>query len=186
MEQLQQDAQPLMQVTAVISRSDLLAFKLYSLPRVKSNWVCWAGMTLLAFSMFIAADYFLATDGAGDPAHITGLAAISFLLSTAGMVAGVVVNLVLSLLYASEKSGHLGARVFSLRKEGFHERTAVNEGLHRWQGIYSIEESRSYLYVGINWYSFHIVPVRAFASRGEFEKFTALARELWAAGLRSS
>jgi hypothetical protein len=82
---------------------------------------------------------------------------------------------------ATDRNGQLGTHVFNLRKDGLHEQTRFNEALHRWQGISSIIVLRHYLYIRINWYLFHIVPARAFASRADFDRFSMLARELWSA-----
>jgi hypothetical protein len=169
-----------MQVSTDIRRWDLLVFNLYMLPRIKHNWIVCAAFLLLTFCVLLIADHLT-----GNASNIPALVVISVLFTTVGLTVATLFCLAIGLLLAGEKSGNLGSHVISLRKDGLHESTAVNEGLHRWKGISSLLKSKDYLYVGINWYMFHIIPARAFASRGEFERFTTLTRELRAAAQES-
>ena len=125
-------------------------------------------------------------DSPRDALDIAAAAVASVFIATVAVAASFLFGLAFALFIASERGGILGARVFTLRKDGFHEQTPVNEGLHRWQGISSVLVTKHYLYVGINWPLFHVVPARAFKSRSEFEKFSALARELRSAGVKSA
>ena len=175
-----QEAQAIMQVSADIRRSDLFFFSLYMLPRLKVYWIIWVGAMILYFCVLLLGD------SPKDALDIAAVALASVFVATAAVAASFLLGLAYALLNANERSGNLGARVFTLRKDGFHEQTPVNKGLHRWQAISSVLVSKHYLYVGINWPLFHIVPARACKSRGEFEKFSELARELSTAGVKSA
>jgi hypothetical protein len=170
------EAQPVMQVTADITRSDLLAFNLYMIPRLRANWITWAVFVVLGIGMSLVLN-----GGVAKTADAVAGLVISLAAATGAMAVCLLFSVSCALLLASEKAGNLGRHVFTLREDGFHERTPINEGLHRWHGVSSVLASRDYLYIGISWYLFHVVPARAFASRPDFERYTALARERWAA-----
>ena len=48
-----QKAEPIMQVSADISRPDLFFFHLYMLPRLKVYWIIWVGATILCFCVLL-------------------------------------------------------------------------------------------------------------------------------------
>jgi hypothetical protein len=159
----EQEAQPIMQVSADIRRGDLAVFNLYMFSRMKAYWVFFVVVSAFAF--------FGAVDGAGD-------AAVFF----AGMV---LTGLAYQLFKASDKNGQLGTHVFTLRKDGLHQQTPFDETLNRWRGIYSIIVWKHALYIRINWYLVHIIPARAFTSRADFDRFSSLALELWTDATKS-
>lgn len=164
-----------MQVSADISRWDLLIFNLYMLPRIRMWWILLAAVTAMNFYPILTnADW-------SDVSFIAFAALYSAFL--AAIVIAVMFSLLLAyaLFNATDRNGQLGTHVFTLRKDDLHEQTQFNEALHRWQGVSSIIVLKHCLYFRLSWYLFHIVPVRAFTSHADFERFSMLARELWSA-----
>lgn len=88
-----------------------------------------------------------------------------------GLLAGFTFSLIAILFVVSEKTGGLGKYIFIIAEQGFHEKTEANETTQKWQGILSIIKSKSYIFIRINSYLFHVIPKRSFANEGEFEKF---------------
>ena len=173
----QREAQAIMEVSADIRRSDLVFFNLYILPRMKA---CWAMFVILTITLL----YTFLTSADRVDVRFVGVSVIfSVLLAALAVAVLFLLGLIFSLSTVTEKSGVLGAHVFTLRKDGFYEQTHVNESLHRWRQVHSIVASKHYLFIGINWYIFHVIPARAFASRSEFETFSKLALELRNAAL---
>jgi hypothetical protein len=171
----QQDAQPIMQVSADISRWDLLIFNFYMLPRIKMWWWGLAGLTAMnLYPVLTNADW-------SDVSVIAFAAVYSVFLAGIVIVAGFSLLLAYALFNATDRNGQLGIHVFTLRKDGLHEQTRFNEALHRWPGVYSITVLKHWLYIRLSLYSYHIVPARAFTSHASFERFSVLAREFWSA-----
>jgi hypothetical protein len=171
----EQDAQPIMQVSADISRWDLLIFNFYMLPRIRMWWWGLAGLTAMnLYPVLTNADW-------SDVSFIAFAAVYSVFLAAIVIVAGFSLLLAYALFNATDRNGQLGIHVFTLRKDGLHEQTRFKEALHRWQGVYSITVLRHWLYIRLSLYSYHVVPVRAFTSHADFERFSMLAREFWSA-----
>jgi hypothetical protein len=78
----------------------------------------------------------------------------------------------------TEGSGVLGYHSITISTEGIRESTAVNEGLHRWEGVTDCSEDRDLLYLVIGRSLVHAIPKRAFDTAGEAMAFLDLAREL--------
>jgi hypothetical protein len=171
----EQEAQPAMQVSADISRWDLVVFRLYMLPRMTANWIFFGVITALYFFLFFA---FGDRNDIGYLAY--GVIYCAFFAAVA-IAFTFLLSLTLTLFRASAKNGDLGMHVFSLRGDGLHQQSAVDETLNRWQGIYSVIVWKHGLYVRINWYLCHVIPARAFTSRADFENFSTRALELWRA-----
>jgi hypothetical protein len=171
----EQDVKPIMQVSADIRRWDLLVFNLYMLPRIRMWWWGLAAATALNFyPALMNADW-------------SDVSGIAFAAVQSAFLAGIVIAIMFSLLLAyalfnaTDRNGQLGIHIFTLRKDGLHEQTRLNEALHRWQGVSSIAVLKHCLYIRLSWYLFHIIPARAFASRADFDRFSVLTRELWSA-----
>src|SRR5690606_25063181 len=73
-------------------------------------------------------------------------------------------------------NGVLGEHTITLSPEGVLERTAVNEGLHKWSGIHAIVDDKEHLYLMIGEQMSHIIPKRAFASESEALAFADAAK----------
>jgi hypothetical protein len=164
-----------MQVSADISRWDLLIFNFYMLPRIRMWWWGLAALTAMnLYPVLTNADW-------GNVSVIAFAAVYSVFLAAIVIVAGFSLLLAYALFNATDRNGQLGTHIFTLRKDGLLEQTRFNEALHRWQGVSSIVVLKHCLYIRLNWYLFHIVPARAFTSRTDFDRFSSLARELWSA-----
>jgi YcxB-like protein len=171
----EQDARPIMQVSADISRWDLLIFNLYMLPRIRMWWWGLAAVTAMnLYPVLTNADW-------SDVSFIAFAAVYSVFLGAIVIVVMFSLLLAYALFNATDRNGQLGIHVFTLRKDGLREQTRVNEALHQWEGVSSIIVSKHYVYIRLNWYLSHIVPAGAFTSRADFDRFSMLARELWSA-----
>jgi hypothetical protein len=169
----EQNAQPVMQVSADIRRWDLLIFNFYMLPRIGMWWWGLAGLTAInLYPVLMNADW-------SDVSVIVFAAVYSVFLSAIIIAAPFSLLLAYALFSATDRNGQLGIHVFTLRKDGLHEQTRFNESLHRWQGIYSITALKHWLYIRLSVYQYHIIPARAFTSHANFEGFSMLAREFW-------
>ena len=72
---------------------------------------------------------------------------------------------------SNSKSGVLGKHEYVITDEGLSERTKSNESLIKWSGIDEVKINKSYIFVRINQYLFHMVPRRSFSSLAKFEEF---------------
>jgi YcxB-like protein len=171
----EEDAQPIMKVSADIRRWDLIVFNLYMVPRIRMWWVGLAVVTAVNFYPVLTnADW-------SDASFIVLEAVYSAFLAAIVIAAMFSLLLAYAVFNATDRNGQLGTHVFNLRKDGLHEQTRFNEALHRWQGVYSITVLKHWLYIRLSLYSNHIVPASAFTSHADFERFSMLAREFWSA-----
>jgi hypothetical protein len=103
----------------------------------------------------------------------------SFAGGVSGVLAGLIFALVWQLLFLSEGNGVLGQHEYELQDEGLFERTAINEGLSRWEGVRDVRVAGPYLVVRISDILFHVIPARSFASREKFGEFANGAISCW-------
>ncbi|MBJ9993632.1 YcxB family protein [Paenibacillus sp. S28] len=105
---------------------------------------------------------------------------------TAGIILGLGVHVysykrfkrrVLSLL--DDKPGLLGEHTITLADEGIIENTSVNESIHKWPGIRSIEHNDEYIFIFLNQTMAHIIPKRAFESSETAAVFLKEAQSKW-------
>jgi hypothetical protein len=106
-----------------------------------------------------------------------GFALIGFMFS-------VTLSLLFSLFSSPFHRGVLGLHEFEICKDGFLEKTNINEDKIRWKGINDIRISRSSILLIKNNYFFYIIPKRGFSSEQEFTEFANKARTAWSAAQR--
>jgi len=163
-----------MQIVTNLRRSDLVLLSLYMLPSFWANWVLF-GIVVLAF---LTIDIAFAQ-------HLTSLAvaqalAVGLVAGVLGMAIAFLVCLALMLVNLKQGGGVLGQHTYTLREEGLHEETAVNQSLQKWSGIQSIIRRGGYVMFRLTpSYLFHIIPRRSFSSDQEFEEFWSKANSLW-------
>lgn len=163
-----------MKVKTTISRWDLLRFNFYLAPRLKANWIAVAVMASLGFI------YLSLTSPDPFAAGVLARNLFSGLVGgIGGLLAGTAVCLVFLLLTASSKSGVLGEHEFEITPDGLLERTAANEGLNKWGGIFSVAKSPMQIYVRINSYLCHVIPRHGFSSDTEYEQFYRELHDRW-------
>lgn len=161
-----------MEVTAVITKKDLLALNLYLLPRLKGNWIFFVLLALGVWS-------FLLLEREPDNSRDVGLTIFAALVSAlVGTIACAVVNMITMLLTLGKDSGVLGTHHYCLSDSGFHDRTESNESMQKWRAIQSITRTPQYVLLRISAYLFYIVPSRAFHTPEEFDAFYKRAIEL--------
>lgn len=79
----------------------------------------------------------------------------------------------------SGKPGLLGEHTVTIGVEGVRERTAVNEGVHSWNGIHRIVDDKEHIYLFIDTHMAHIIPKGAFATESEARAFVDAATTYW-------
>lgn len=72
-----------------------------------------------------------------------------------------------------------GERTTRIGPDGVFGRFAHSETLSYWEGIRDLAESDGYFFLFTSGSNAHIVPKRAFASRGDIEQFREAARTYW-------
>jgi hypothetical protein len=79
---------------------------------------------------------------------------------------------------SEEKPGRglLGTHTLVLDSEGVLEKTNVNEQKTLWSGIDRIEEDTDYAFIYVTTASAHVIPLRAFSTRGDARDFIDFAR----------
>ncbi len=80
-------------------------------------------------------------------------------------------------LYSEGKNRDvIGNHIFAIDKDGVTEISDVAESHIAWSGIERIEENDEYVFLYTGSLSAHIIPKRAFLSKGEESEFIQLAR----------
>lgn len=165
-----------MEIETDITRADLIKLNLFLLPREKSNRVT---VAVLAAGIFI---YLLISKQPNSLSSLGVAAGAAIGGGVAGLLAGFLISLLFITLTSNMKNGVLGRHTYRLTEEGLHESTAANEGLQKWHGIQTVGKSKSFIFLRINGYLFHLIPRRAFGTAQEFESFWAKARDYWKKG----
>jgi len=161
------------QVTTNIVRLDMIRLSLMMLFRTRANWIFVAILALVLFVLLVVNK---------QPSNLTGylsVLGISVFGGVAGLISGLICQLVLIWFTVGKKSGVLGIHTYTLTDRGLNERTEANEGTQLWQGIQSIKRNSDYMLLQVNSYLFHIVPRRSFGSLDEYEAFWNEANRLW-------
>ena len=156
-----------------ITRLDLVRLNLWALFRLRAN---------LIFLAVVAVGVFVYLTVSRTPATPTAWAIVVFSSlagALVGLLAGFVVSLVCILLSSSQKAGVLGKHIYTVTEQGLHEKTEANETTQKWSGIQSLHKSRSYLFIRVNSFLFHLIPKRALSSEEEFEEFWSKADAYW-------
>jgi hypothetical protein len=151
-----------------VSRRDLVKFSLALAPRLTSNWILWA-VLWAGVAGYWAYDHGLPRSGL----DWTFLIVLPIVAATIGMFAALFVSLVGVLSASRESNGVLGEHVYTLKDDGFHETTRVNESLARWEGIREVRRTSAYILVQIAPGIGHVLPRRDFASETAFDEFWA-------------
>jgi hypothetical protein len=164
-----------MEITTTIERSDLIRLALLMLFRAKANWIFVGVLSLVLFAL-------LALEKRPSTFYaISVLVGIAFLGGVAGLIAGMICQLIVTFLTIDKKGGVLGAHTYGLTERGLQERTDWNEGIQLWQGIQSIRRVGNYVIFQVNSYQYHIIAKRAFGSASQFDAFWIEANRLWKA-----
>jgi YcxB-like protein len=90
-----------------------------------------------------------------------------------GGVAAFVVSCSISLLWilknSTDEAGVTGEHLFEITDDGFRDKTAQNDTLQAWKGMWKPLRSRHLILVRINAYLFHVLPRRGFTDATEYE-----------------
>jgi hypothetical protein len=98
--------------------------------------------------------------------------AISMILgATGGLLAGFLISVLFIALSSRKSNGVLGEHIYTLQDDGLHERTDVNESLAKWAGITDIRRTRSFIFVQIAPWLYHIFPRRDFENPAAYDQF---------------
>ena len=163
-----------MKVSIKLTRSDLLRFNIWVIPRMSLTHRAYLAVVAFSFANLIYSRGF--PDSLLDWLIITVASVFSGFFA---LLAGVVVALIYILAVANESEGILGVHDYEISAGGLSERTNVNEGITRWSGIRRLWSSSSFIAFQINSYSFHVTPVRFFESTHAYDTFRTRSRELW-------
>lgn len=121
-----------MKVVTDIERLDLVKFNLSAVPRMSSTYKSIIFIALLVFA-------FLSWKKGFPSTSIEWL--VSITASLIGGVTATIVSVVFSmlsiLLMSTSNNGTLGVHEYSISAEGLYEKTEANEGLSKWEGVYS-------------------------------------------------
>nr|WP_319393340.1 YcxB family protein [uncultured Desulfobacter sp.] len=96
-----------------------------------------------------------------------------------GMVGDSIFSIIRVLISANIKSGILGEHYYELLEDGILEKTQVNEGISKWEGVLEIVERGDYLIIKVSSYHFHVIPKRSFPDESEYKSFKHMACSLW-------
>ena len=162
-----------MEVTALITRLDLVRFNLWALFRLRANLVF---MAVLVVGIFV----YIAISKAPASPNSWAIAVVASLAGgVGGLLGGFVISLACILITSSEKAGVLGKHIYTISEQGFHEQTLSNETTQKWSGVQALNKSGQYILVRINSYLFHIIPKRAFSREEDFEDFWKRTNKYW-------
>jgi hypothetical protein len=159
-----------MDVSANITRRDLLAVSFKLLFRVRANLYF---MFVLGCGFFA---YMWFDEGFASTDDVLIAAVSSIVGAVSGLLAGFLVCVVCMLLTASKQGGVLGMHRFSISAAGLREVTEVNDSHNAWSGVRVIVTLRSHIAILMKSHAAHIVPRRAFASHADYEAFLEQAR----------
>jgi len=163
-----------MKVKTHITRSDLLRFNYKLLFKLKSTYRTLIFLWLSSFVFFVYLN--------GMPTSIINwLATIvgAFGGAIIAMLFGFIINMLNIILSSTISTGSIGEHEYELRDEGLYEKTNVNEGLTKWEGIEDIIIIDYFILFKISKYLYHIIPKRSFASKKEFDSFAVIATKKW-------
>ena len=165
-----------MKVNAKLQLWDLTLFNLFLTPKLRSTYVVFFLLTIIV-SVFVVRRHGL-PDNALDWIKV-GIASVGGAFG--GIIVFLLFGLVLVLFSSAKAKGILGEHQYELTKDGFVEKTKVNESINRWNGIQSIRVVGPYLCVQISNHLYHLIPQRSFQSTEEFTDFVETARMYWKA-----
>jgi hypothetical protein len=161
-----------MQVSANITRRDLLLVGLILLPKSRANWIVMVLATAGVFGYFV---HKFNTS--------VGMLVVEFILALmvgiASVLGAFLGNAVCFLLAADKNSGVFGVHEFSLTPEGLNEKTSVNDSHYAWHGIKAVFRVRGYLLIQVHGAAIYFIPHAAFSSPAQCEEFYALALSRW-------
>lgn len=155
-----------MNVTTNLSKADLIKFNMLFVPRVKINYVF---MAILFVLLFVSRG-FPQTEKEWFVSLLSSIITAVFVV-----VIGVSFNILLVIFGMYKRV--LGQHQFSIDEVGLHEKTAVNESLHKWQGISDVSVLGTYLIITIEGSQYHIIPKRSFASDADFDRFVTMVKD---------
>jgi len=160
-----------MKVITELKQRDLLDFNIRSILRFKSTYINTAFMCIALFG-------FLAYMK-GFPTSGNDWMAISF-GSIVGGIGGTLITIIFSLTQiffsSNEKNGILGKHEYTITDEGLYEKTRVNEGLYKWEGIEEVRIFGPYILLRISDHLAHIIHKRSFNSEQNYEEFVKTAQ----------
>ena len=151
-----------MTIDVIVKRSDVLLMQLELLPKFKRNWI---GVAFI----FIVIPIVLRDIPAQFGIHIWII--VSLFYSGIGAFFIVLIMLIHYTLLHSKANGMLGPATYTITADGFREQTPVATMQSQWQSIRRIYRSARSIYVLKRDLRAHIVPIRAFASKAEFDEF---------------
>ena len=155
-----------MKIEAHITKKDLVSLSCYLFPRSRGTWIYFTVLFLGMFLFFSYKDDFTFSSSS----ILIGVTS-SFIGALVATLVTWLWNLGCILLMSNSKSGVLGKHEYVITDEGLSERTKSNESLIKWSGIDEVKINKSYIFVRINQYLFHMVPRRSFSSLAKFEEF---------------
>ena len=155
-----------LEIEAEVTRRDLVAMNFYLMPRLKANWI----FLLVVWVVMIGAVIY----GVDRPLSPKDFKFILFDSAKGAIIAvalGQLVCLVMMLLMANEKSGHIGKHKFKIDELHFVEETKSNQTRTEWSGILSAHKTNAFILVRISSFLFHAIPKRSFSSASHYDLF---------------
>jgi len=98
-----------------------------------------------------------------------------------GFLFSMLITIPFVLFSSSYYRGVVGWHEYEICKDGFLEKTNINQDKIMWKGINDVRITRSSILMIKNKYFFYLIPKHGFSSEREFEKFADTARTSWTA-----
>ena len=154
-----------MQLRVHLSRSDIARANVLLLAKSSSS-LKGIGVFILVIGALL---YF-----ARPPDNPTAWLVLAIGAAIGGLLAFLVscsISLLWILKNSTDKAGVTGEHLFEISEQGFREKTAQNESVQAWSGLWKPLRSNQLILVRINAYLFHVLPRRAFADDAEYDQW---------------
>lgn len=164
-----------------LTRADIFRIHFYML--LRSKWIL--GMWAVLMSLLIWNDLHGEALADTSAAYKVFYALVIFIIYATALLL-VLAVIVLSKVLFSRMTGVVCEHEIELREDGIHERTAVDESLHRWSAFHKLVVRPTYVYLMVSDTKGHAIPRRAFKSQLVMDVFCQVVRERAAAARGSS
>ena len=164
----------MMKITVNIKKMDFIGLNLSVMlaPKAIAKTILLIGCMVLIFALL--------EQGSPDNAkNWLVMLSVSFGAAIAGFIALVAFRIIMIMLISEKKSGVFCEHTYELTERGLSEHTDVNESLLLWHGIKDVKVDKSFIYINIGGYQYHLIPKRCFDSTAQFLAYAEKTKSLW-------
>jgi predicted membrane protein len=157
-----------MKVDFEITHDDLIKFNHYAILRSKYNRRFFYSF-LIAISFIIAILFFLISPSLlpwSIFSIIIWIAGFSLLWFRVFLAPPIKTD------HNDKRKGFTGKHAIEINEQGLREKTEVNDTIHSWKDIKSIEETDEYIYAHIGPLVAHVIPKRTFTDQDDTNRFS--------------